>query len=403
MAALTISNMANVVKRLQGDRLYEGIARQVPLFGLAKKFTNFGGSMYEHVVQYGVGGGQSATFANAQANKSDIATAKFQITRAKQYALASIDMEALLATEGNEFAVTSLLKMGIDTANLSIARSYGAHAYRGGGYLAQMSGISGSGPYTITLSIASEAALFSPGMKIVADTATNGSGTRRANALLVTGVSVSAGTLTVTGTTTGWAASDYIARDGDFGAVISGLGDWNPVSAPSSTTFYNVDRTSAVEFLSGSRKAYTGSIGNSLMDLCSLVGLVNGRPDIALLNPIDVATFAKEIGSAERITVPANLPGSKAGSVGYDAIAVFAPTGKLNVIGDPNCPQGRFHVGRAETIQFRTLGPAVRPVGELINGGRVLEYNADALEIRYGSYGNMMLSEPWHWGVGTLS
>lgn len=81
--------------------------------------------------------------------------------------------------------------------------------------------------------------------------------------------------------------------------------------------------------------------------------------------------------------------------IAFKALMVHTPYGPVSILGDRNCPAQTAYLLQMDTWKLRSLGkvPHILTYGmEGLEGLRV--GNADALEIRLGSYGNVTCVAP---------
>ena len=259
-----------------------------------------------------------------------------------------------------------------------------------GGARGQVGGVSTT---TLTLKNINDVVNFEVGMTITSSTTDGTSGSDDAEAIAITGIDRQLGTLkaAVTWTAGGhFANNSYLFREGDFGNSCAGLDSWLPSAAPSSTLFFNVDRT-ADSRLGGLR--YDGStelIEESLMSAESLVTREGGTPDTVLMNPFDFNDFRKALGSRVEYDM-LNSSNMKEAPVSFKAIKLQGAKGDIKVVQDRNCPQSIAYMLQMDTWVFASLKQAPR-ILQNPNGGPtefLWDSTADSIEVRCGYYGNL--------------
>ena len=117
MAAQTTTGLDPVLKELYPQKkidkqLYEG----QPFFGLVPKSEDFFGVSLRIATMYAPTTGRSSTFATAQANKGGAAYRGFDLTRVSDYALFSIETEAIRAAKNDRGALLRALETEGDAA-----------------------------------------------------------------------------------------------------------------------------------------------------------------------------------------------------------------------------------------------------------------------------------------------
>ncbi len=351
----------------------------------------------------------SATFARAQTRGaiSNSYLTKFSITRIKDYSIATIDNETLLASQSDRGAFMRAATLEIDGCIHSLTRSLAVDMYRGGwGDRAQVGSFSTT---TITLKNTEDVVNFEVGMELdLADTqagdtlhAYGSSG----NGLIITGVDRDLGTLTfaynVDDATNGIpdvAADDYIFVRGDrqnsatpTRLKLAGLEAWVPYTTPTSTAFFGVDRTADVTRLGGLR--YDGSavpIEEALIEGASRVGREGGRIDHYFMSFQKYAALEKALGSkVQYVDLKANA------RIAFRGIRVNGPRGEINVVPDQNCPDDRIFGLKLSCWELASIGKAVRVIDT--DKLEMLRLNTqDGVEVRYGHYGNVCCNAPGH-------
>jgi len=397
VAALNTTTFAYALKTLYSQRKLQNLAyKNNPWFAMIPKDTNFKGANFVEAMIYGHLAGRAEAFATAQANKAASKGVAFTITRAKDYALASIDTETILASRGNEAAFLAAVKREMDSAIHAITRSMAKDLFGAGyGTLGIQSGaVSGS---TVTLSRADDVTNFEVGMKVVAAAPTGAIPTGApSTAVTVDAVDRDAGTIDVSGTT-GFDANDHILAEGDYTtgsrSKLYGLGAWIPYTAESSGTFFGVDRTVDVSRMQGHRLDGSAlNIDEAVLKMAVRIAREGGQPDMAILAYEKWEEFVNLLG-AKVVYETHNV-----GEVGFQSLKVHGPAGPINIFADQNCPSNRAYVLTKDSWRFRSLGPAPQILN--LDGLQMMrEYNADAYEIRVGFFGNTCCNAPGYNGV----
>lgn len=370
-----------------------------PMLALIPKYEEMRGEYFVQPVQYADVQSRSASFSTAQSlsTSSALKGIKFNVTRVKNYSLATIDNEAMEASKGNANAFMELATNVIDTAIHTLSRDlaiglYGNAAGAKGQVLAEPAETSGT--FSFTLKDPEQITNFEVGMSLVIYSAETGGLIRTSDGSddewLVAGVDRVNGTLTLTGTynSSGTiAANDYIFQEGDRGLKMSGLADWLP-STVSATAFFGVDRTADSTRLGGLR--YDGSaqpIEEALIDALYLSGREGARIDHMFMNFKKYAELEKSLGSK---VVYDTL---QVGQVGFNAIRLAGPRGVVRVVADQNCPSDLAYGLQLDTWKLGSIGKAVSPAAN--DGNRWLRQTSDdGVELRYRFYGNAICKAP---------
>jgi hypothetical protein len=390
MTAYSLSTAVELTKRLYPDGIDSILYEDSPAWGMVKKWKKFNNEAKFLVWKFATGGGASSVFSNAQANKGVASFKRPLITRVREYALASMDGEMLDATDGQPAALAETFKVAMDDALYNINRSLGFQAFRnGGGARAQLaSSSSGVATTTITLSSTSSMQGLEKGMYVNAASTDGTSGSVLAGKALITAVDRGSRTLT---TTAAWNTlipgitdSYYLFRDGDFGNVIKGFQAWIPDAAPSpGENFFGIDRSSDTR-LHGLRYAPTSGNIEEVLINASAVALDNGsRPDLVILNPLDMANLVNQLGSKR--TIPVDARSADKPTIGYRGVMINGAGGPITVLSDPMCQRLKAWMLTQATWEDWCLGEVPRILNR--DGQETLrEASADADELRVGGY-----------------
>jgi hypothetical protein len=389
-----------------------------PAYGLFSKKTDYlaeGGR--ELNWQVGTGGGDAVTVTQAEATEGASLHKRPKVTRAKEYATATVEREDILATRNDPKRIMEVWDLAIRNSMRKIKRSIGMHMFRDGtGFRAKLAAASsGTGTATVTLANANDAKLIEAGDWLMAINPTGPAArTGGAAQILVTNHSIGAGTITAGGN---WSAAitdiadgDYLARAGDFlsgvGQVCKGVGGWVPATAPTSgDNWFGVDRSTMGEAGYGHRPSLSSTSMFSIgIDAASYLFDVTGSgPDIWLVNAMDMAMICKDATGLEEIIVQASGSGKKEINIGYDAASVHGPQGKITVIADPFCPRGKSWMGNREEAQWWTLGAMIdRITMGMGEDNGFVKAGVDGVGIRFGGFFNFVITRPWHWAYVAL-
>ena len=378
-----------------------------PFLAMVPKYENFGGKTAPVPLIYANPQGRSATFTNAQA-RSTLSSTKledFVLKRVQDYSIATIDNETLEASKGDANAFMEAATTEIDGAIQSLTRSLAIALYKDGfGSIGQINAtVTGT---VLTLVNANDITNFEVGHVLVFS-ATSGASVLRANSLVVIGIDRSAGTMTVSAnlnTITGITANDFIFIQGDRQNVaspvalkVSGLDAWIPSVAPTSTLFFNVDRTQDVTRLAGLRHDGTSQpIEEALIDLASKIAREGGKPTHCFVNYSKYAALEKSLGPKVQY-----LELDMDNFVGFRGILINGPRGVIKVIPDQNCPSNRAYMVQMDTWKLMSLGKAIR-VSNTDGLPMLRQATADGVEVRYSFYGNLACKAPGYNGVALL-
>lgn len=366
------------------DRVLNMVYKDNPLLAMIAKMEQFGGKNLPIPIIYGNPQGRSATFATAQANKTNSLLKDFVLTRNSDYSLASISSEVLEASKGNANAFMEAATTEIDGAIQAATRSLAIALYgTGSGSIGQCNA-STTGT-SLQLKNAEDVTNFEVDMELVFSTA-NGGGSVKAGRVAITDIDRDTGELTVQALSAiasgaGVAANDYIFVEGDYDLKVKGLRAWLPDTAPSATTFFGVDRTADVTRLAGIRyDASAFPIEEGLISAAARVAREGGKPDMCFINYSKYADLEKALGSkVQYIDLKATA------EVGFRGMLINGPRGPIKVIPDQNCPSDRAFMLQMDVWKLYSLGKAPKILDA--DGMKMLrETSADAVEVRVGYY-----------------
>lgn len=398
------------------DVVQNMVYKKNPFLALVPKMKEFFGRRLPIPIIYGSPQGRSATFTRAQTRGAleNTRVEAFDLTRVKDYGIATIDNETMEASKNDAGAFLKAATTEIDGIINSLTRSLAIAQYKAGFGAIGSIATSAFGVTTLTLNQIEDITNFEVGMEL--DLATTESASvlkaygSSNNGLIVTGVNRSAGTLTfgfnVNDATNGIptiAQNDFIFVRGDrqnsatpARTKIAGLDAWLPFTAPGSTSYFGVDRTVDITRLSGQRLDGTAMpIEEALITLAVLIAREGGAPDHCFINYSKYADLEKALGSKVQYV------DLKMGDIGFRGIRVNGPNGEINIIPDQNCPLNRGYMLQLDTWQHCSLGDPVRVIDT--DGLKMLrQAGADGVEVRYGYYANLGCSAPGWNGVVAL-
>lgn len=405
-AYMDLSSMNAALKELYDGQTVENLVyADNPFLAMIKKNTDFGGKYKPVPIITGVSQGRSSTFSNAQGNQSPVQIQSFLLTRVSDYSIATIDNQTMLASKTDKMAFLEGAKLVIDGAIRSCTNSIASAIFRSGtGSIGVISGSVSSG--VITLVNSQDVVQFEVNMVLQAD-ATDGGASPRAALGYVVAVNRSGGTVTVStsmggaaASPSGWTSGDYLLVQGDLNAKCSGLAAWLPTTAPtSSDLFFGVNRSVDTFRLGGGR--YDGSaqsIEEALIDASSLLAREGGKPDVCITNFASYSALEKALGSKIQY-VDAKGPAD----IAFRGIMVNGANSVIKVFPDRNCQQTKGYLLQMSTWALEGLGdvPQILRYGDGLEMLRV--YNADAGEVRIGAYYQVRTNAPgWNANV-TLS
>ena len=402
MAALSATGFAAALKQHYTDERIENMVyKDNPFLAMVAKYEDFGGENLKLPIKYGNPMGRSATFGTAQSNVTGGNIKAFLLTRIKDYAIAQIENEVLEASKGNANAFLEAAVFAIDGSIQAATRSLAVALYGNG--KGSIGVVSTSDSTTITLATTQDITNFEVDMSLVSSADESG-GTVGA-AILVTGINRDTGVLTMGAdpSTIFTSTLKYIFVEGDYATdstallKVSGLGAWLPSTAPGSTdSFFNVNRSADVDRLGGIRfDASSLPLEEGLIGAAARAARAGGKPDYCFMNYSNFADLEKALGSKVAYVEKNIKP-----EIGFRGILIHGPRGPINVIPDQNCPNGVAYMIQMDVWKLYSLGKAPRILsGDGLKQLRV--YNADAIEVRVGYYGQLGCRAPgWNVRIG---
>ena len=384
MASLNMTTFAAALKQHYTDQKIENMVyKDNPFLAMISKYEDFGGENLKLPVKYGIPMGRSATFADAQNNKTASQLKAFLLTRNSDYAIASIKNETIEASKGNANAFIEAATFEIDGAIEAATRSLAISLYGdGSGQLGVVGSIDTTGTNdAITLATIQDITNFEVGMELNFGTATTN------RELLL--INRDTGVMEVD-TSSGATATEAIYVDGDKDLMLTGLGGWLPSTAPTSgDSFFGVDRSADSSRLGGIR--FDGSslpLEEALIGAAARVAREGGKPDVCFVNYSNFADLEKALGSkVSYVDVKVNP------EIGFRGILIHGPRVPIKVVPDQNCPNGVAYMLQMDVWKLYSLGKAPKILDS--DGLKFLrESAADAVEARIGYYAQVGCRAP---------
>ena len=366
------------------ERIENMVYKDNPFLAMVSKYEDFGGENLKLPIKFGIPQGRSATFSDAQANKTNTQLKAFLLTRQADYSLASIQNETIEASKGNANAFMEAATVEIDGAIESATRSLAIACYGdGSGAIGQVLATTSS-VATFTLKQIDDVTNFEVGMQLKLNATKTGSSGTLSTAVTVDGINRDTGVITLSASAS-LTADHFIYQEGDYDAKIKGLNAWVPSSAPGSTdSFFGVNRSSDATRLGGIR--FDGSslpIEEALIGGASRVAREGGKPDVCFMNYSNFADLEKALGSKVSYVDVKASP-----EIGFRGILVHGPRGPIKVIPDQNCPKDVAFMLQMDVWKLYSLGKAPKILDS--DGLKFLRDSAaDSVEVRVGYYAQL--------------
>jgi hypothetical protein len=366
-----------------------------PFLAILPKETDFKGDYKKIPLIIGAPQNTSADFSVAANSGSALTTQStlkaFLLSRAKKYSLAEVQNEILKASEGNEGAFISAVKMEVDGALRSLSNQLGLEAFKdGNGVVGRLSATSGV-TTSITLENPTQAITLEIGTLLRFSTVDTG-GSIKTGTLQITSIDRPTGVigLSASGATLSpvLAVSDYVYISGNQQACIKGLDAWIPTTAPSpGDNFFNVDR-SVDSRLYGTYLDKTGiPIEEAMLDMDSVVYTAGGKVSHIIVSPTQYLNLAKSLGS--RVI----FQELKVGEVGFQTYEIQGMSGPIKVLADRSCSRNTAYFLQLDTWKLCSLGQMV----EIYTGdglSMLRSTTADSVRAQVYSYLNVACSAP---------
>ncbi len=402
MAASTTANVPELLKSIWDDEVTDYQYEDEVFYGKIEKDTSWDGISQIITCKIGNGGGHSAKFGNAKANKGPSTFKKMTIETKDNFALWSVDNKLITLTRNQKGALMKALQEATEGAQSKFKRrTVRALWGNGGGAIGKVGSIS-----TVDLTLSDRFDIRNFDIGDVCDFANDNGYTASAGTFgfprTVAGLNEDTGVVTFTetlATIVGLGAGDSVFIDGDYAAVMSGVPAYITSSAPGVSSIpksiHGMLRTTWPQRLAGHR--FTGDqnqVPEEIMNALTEAFIRNCKTTDIFMRPGLFNEFAQGLESQRQR--PAE---EKVGRVGYTGIEVTSQSGKtVKCWGDPS---------------IRKLPDDSEPVYGLNMDGWVLhsaeaypmwltadekkfmtEENANAKEGRVGGYGEAYTNAP---------
>lgn len=416
MAAL-FADATNVLKRLYDTDVPQNLAtRERVLLSKLSKKDDFAGddmSIPIRVQNPQAAGPNPAVAYSAAFTGGTMANAykRFLLTKYDCFNSVKLDRKAIMAARGKgKGAFVDLLQDATD----GMLDELGALASRWvyGNGTAQIGSRGSISTETVTLAIAGDAKNFFAGQQLVVY---NGSG---ASFRTITSASGNGGIYVTVASvdeengkfvlTTGDAAAIGSFTDGDFFApagvtssflAFPGLASWLPLTTPSATAFFGMDRSVDPTRLAGVRlDNSTGSIEDNIMTVAERIKNVGKKhPGDVFLNPTNFTTLEKSVDGKHIYG-----EGTKTADVGFEKIRIMTSGGAVTVHADPDCPTNRGYVLDLASWDFHHMGGFPHLVDD--GGGQLMcpIDGTNSVLIKGAFYGAIACNAPGRNGVFSI-
>ena len=415
MAQLDVTSFAAALKLLYPRGLAEILYPKCPLLGWLPKKTDFyGEAAVITPMTSGVRG--STTFTNAVNNQGVPTLNRFLVTRVKDYALASIDAEALMASANDKGAIAKGLDTQIRSALYELGRSAAYQLYSDGTGLRGTVNTYVGGTNVFTLTAVENIVRFEVGMNIQA-ALTGAVPAVASTECVITAINRRTGEITAAGIGNafpldnaanfgagfvggGAGVGGDIFRAGDGGYCAAGVAGGVPPNDPgvggTPAALFGVTRTTDPTRLAGIRIAGGGGVMEEVVFDAVAEAHINGaQPDTLFMNSRKFAELQKSAYAKTWMTVNTDIPG-----IGYKALSFPTDYGDIKVLSDPNCPVSKGYLLARDSWELKSLGEF--PHFATDEGLKYMRLaTSDAIEFRIRGFWNLMCDKPGHNAVIT--
>ena len=412
MGAFDGTAIQPILKTLYPSKTIEDMTyNDFPLYAMMPKMQEFYGEDMKCPIKHGRPQGRSASFANAQANKSNSKYKSFLIERVKDYALVDVDHEQVEASEKDIGAFVKWLKSEMDGAFETMTHAMGWSVYgSNSGKIglvgkvhdsianALINATAANGTF-VKLDSVDDVVKFEVGQVIdiyAAETGGSALDLDGAGAVKCTIAAVDRENGIVTVDITLIAATvvngAFIFTDGDRGGRMHGLDAWLPSTAPiGGDSFFGVDRSIDPTRLAGIRVDGTGlPIEEALTKGITTGGRESAFFDHYFINWKKYQDLQNALGAKVQYN-KVNAYGRA--DIGFTGIQLTSGKRPVTVIADPMCPDKVAYGLKMDTWKLHSLKAPIRILN--LDGNNLLRNaTTDSSELRVGGYFQMACNAP---------
>lgn len=379
------------------------------IYGDVKKVENDTGKDIEFSVTQSQGACGSATYSDVYALAGNAQYSRFTVTPITDYALARMngeDMERLTGAGAVVDAWTDRINTAIYEARCSLAIQM---TRAGTGSRGQIASTANVATNNVALSDATLGSAdihgFYQGQAVCAS-ATDGGACRVGATTSEIVAAVDAANGTLTSTSVAWstvittiAASDFLGRRGDMQnnaavKVITGLEAWL-VGGASPAALFGCTRTVAPVVLAGTAFDATGvPIEEAVLELANRISIYEGDKRTFYCHPRDKVQLVKLLESKSRFIRPTQ--GSTA-KVGFEGVEFETDAGPMGLKGDIRVQRRKGYILDPKACELNSVGKAPKIIQKDGQTVRARD-NADAYEMRIGTYGSFLVRRPFSCG-----
>lgn len=381
--------------------------RNHPFLSLVPKDDNATGEFMVIPVIYDLPPGRSAdpsqVFNSASGPVDASKHRKFTPFLVEDYAATYLNMLTVYKTANDRGSFVEARKMEIDGILTQLGNSLAHALFRDGtGAVGQVN--SAVGAAAITLTTRSDAKFFVIGGQYALQTGpTPGGALRNAGAFAtVLAINEDTGVITFTANLSASIAAaaigDWFVAVGDTNDKVTGLAGWLPLTSPTSTLFFGVDRTVHPTRLAGSRLDQPSvPAEDTITELAEIMFERGARPDRVFVSPRQFSKIAKRLNAKVEYD-----NGGGTANFSFSTVVIHTSAGALKVTPDPDCPDTVGYILEMKHMRLKHLLDLPHIVMD--DGVRALRRSgSDSIEIRARYYAQLVCYKPGAQGVFSCS
>lgn len=398
--ALGMNEAVGILKELYDNQKVQIMAyKKSPTLAMLRKMEWFGGKLMPVPVVTDVSTGRSATFTTAQSNQNPAVVKEFFLNRIKDYSIASLDRETMMAAKTDQMAFIKTAQLVVDSAVTAASLSLSSGVFRDG--TGAIGGFATGGISTgvITLDDPNAIVNFAVGQVLESRATAGGTISTGSHLGYVIGVNRTKGTVTVSataggsaGTPTSWSTSfPYLNVQGDNNLKVTGFAGWLPQTAPTAgDSFFTLDRSSDSRLYGSNYDGSNQSIEEAVIDASAILNQEGGEPDVCILSTRGYAALQKALGSR---AVYDTWEDEQA-AIAFKGIVINTGSGLVRAFPDRFCPGLTGYLLQMDTWVLASLGGAPHIFDYEDDTQFLRIYNSDAAELRVGYYAQLGCNAP---------
>jgi hypothetical protein len=411
LGASTTTNVPELLKSIWDDEVQDYQYEDEVFYGKIEKDTGWDGISQIITCKIGNGGGHSAKFGNAKANKGPSTFKKMTIESKDNFALWSVDNKLISLTRNQKGALMKALQEATEGAQNKFKRRTVRSLWGNGG--GSIGKVATAGISTVFLTLSDRFDIRNFDIGDVCDFAADNGYTATAGTVGVTrqvvGLDEDTGIVQFDQTLVtvpGLAAGFFVFIDGDYGAVMNGVPSYITSSAPGvsgiPTSIHGMLRTTWPQRLAGHRFAGDqNQIPEEILNALTEAFVRNCKTSDIFMRPNIFNEFAQGLESQRQ-----RPSEEKIGRVGYTGIEVTSQSGKtVKCWGDPSIrllPSGAEPVYGLNMDGWLLHSAEEYPQWLTADEKKFMtEENANAKEGRVGGYAEAYTNKPGeNWLLG---